>query len=141
MDKSIKYKTKQRASILNYLKQNKDHHITAEEILVHFKEIGTPIGKSTVYRYLDSLVSENVIRRYITQERSSACFQYVENKQKCNNHYHMKCINCGALYHIDCKEIKELQNHILKHHKFNLDVCRTVLYGTCQKCLNELKNI
>ena len=80
MEKIFKYKTKQRENILNYLKQNKQNHITADQIIEHFKSTGTPIGKSTVYRYLDNLVTENIIRKYISQERGSACFQYIDNQ-------------------------------------------------------------
>lgn len=137
MKKILKYKTKQRENLLNYLKQNKKEHITAEQIIKHFKSIGNPIGKSTVYRYLDSLVCENIIRKYINQERGSACFQYIENNETCTNHYHMKCTKCGDLIHLNCEEISELQNHIFKEHGFELDICKTVLYGTCSKCLKK----
>ena len=135
MEKKFKYKTKQREHILNYLKTNEKNHVTAEEIIEYFKSIENPIGKSTVYRYLDNLVAENIIRKYIIQERGSACFQYIKNQESCNNHYHMKCIKCGALFHLECNEITDLQNHILQNHNFKLDICKTVLYGTCNNCL------
>lgn len=134
------YKTKQRANILNYLKQNNNKHITAEDIINHFKKIGTPIGKSTIYRYLDNLVQENIIRKYVSTEAVAACFQYINNQNECNNHYHMKCTKCGALIHLDCEEVNELSEHIFKDHKFKLDTCKTVLYGICEKCLNKEEN-
>ena len=136
MEKISKYNTKQRQNILNYLKENVQKHITAEEIIEHFKKQENPISKSTVYRYLDNLVSENIIRKYISQERACACFQYIENQESCNKHYHMKCIKCGALFHLDCEEISKLEEHIFKNHNFKLDICKTVLYGICKECLN-----
>ena len=60
MEKS--YKTKQRARILEYLKDNKDKHITADTIIEHFKSTGNPIGKATVYRYLDRYRYNGFIR-------------------------------------------------------------------------------
>lgn len=135
MEKIFKYKTKQRENILNYLKKHVEEHTTAEEIIEHFKKVGNPIGKSTVYRSLDNLVEENIVRKYISQERACACFQYIENQEECSNHYHMKCIKCGNLFHLDCDEISKIESHILKNHKFKLDICRTVLYGTCENCL------
>lgn len=134
MENNFKYKTRQRIKILEFLKNNKEH-VTAENIISYFKNQGCPIGKSTVYRCLDGLVEENIVRKYISSERSSACFQYIENNEKCNTHYHMKCIKCGNLFHLDCDEIFDLQKHILKEHNFKIDICKTVLYGTCQKCL------
>lgn len=135
MEKS--YKTKQRLYILEYLKQNMDEHITADKIIEHFKLIGNPIGKATVYRYLENLVEENMVRKYIMPDRNTAaCFQYVDKNSSCNSHYHMKCIKCGALIHIDCNELKELANHIYNEHNFQLDIFKTVLYGTCENCMN-----
>lgn len=134
---TFKYKTKQRAHIIEYLKQNINNHITAETIIEYFKNVNIAIGKSTVYRCLDSLVQENIIRKYATAERESACFQYIDNSEECNNHYHMKCIKCGSLIHLDCDEIQELQQHILKEHNFKLDICKTVLYGICKACMEQ----
>lgn len=132
-----KYKTKQRNSIIEYLKINKDKHITADKIIEHFKATENPIGKSTVYRCLDNLVSENVLRKYVISERDGACFQYVENHDNCVNHYHMKCTECGKLLHLECNEITELQEHILNQHNFKIDICKTVLYGLCSDCMNR----
>lgn len=140
MEKNFKYKTKQRMKILEHLK-NKQEHVTAENIIEHFKNEGSPIGKSTVYRCLDSLVEENIIRKYISSERSSACFQYIKNNEKCNNHYHMKCTKCGNLFHLNCDEIFELQQHIFKEHNFKIDICKTILYGTCENCLMQEQNM
>lgn len=130
------YKTKQRSAILEYLRANVGEHITADNIIEYFKINGNPIGKSTVYRYLDSLVQENVIRKYATSERGdSACYQYVEENNSCGTHFHMKCLKCGALIHLDCHEVEELSEHILKEHNFRLDVFKTILYGTCENCM------
>ena len=135
MEKS--YKTKQRAAILEYLKNNVDNHITADNIIEYFKAIDNPIGKSTVYRYLDNLVEENIVRKYASSEHGgSACFQYVDGKDECHMHFHMKCSKCGSLIHLDCHEIEELSDHIFKDHKFKIDMCKTVLYGTCEKCMS-----
>lgn len=136
MEKS--YKTKQRANIIKYLINNKSKHITAEMILTYFKDIGEPIGKSTIYRYLDSLVADNKVRKYVASESgSAACFQYIDDAHECKEHYHMKCTKCGNLIHLNCDEIEELSKHIFREHKFKLDVCKTILYGICQNCQKE----
>ena len=134
-----KYKTKQRESIVEFLKENSGKHITADEIMEHFKIVGNPIGKSTVYRCLDSLLLENIIRKYAVSEREGACYQYIDNHDECVNHYHMKCISCGKLFHLECEEVSELEEHILKHHSFQIDICKTILYGYCKNCMKECK--
>lgn len=133
-----KYNTKQRERILEYLKENKDSNITAEEILKHFNLIGENIGKATVYRFLNNLVKENIIKKYMVEGRNCSCYQYIE-EQNCEDHFHLKCEKCNKIIHLECDEFKEVQNHILEEHKFKLDNVKTVFYGICEECKKEEK--
>lgn len=128
------YKTKQKELILNYCIKNKDNHLTAADIVKHINETGQNIGIATVYRYLDKLVNKGIIRKYFLDDKSGACYQYVEKGEKCHEHFHLKCIECGALIHLDCSYFKSLNEHILCHHGFKVDNSRTVLYGRCENC-------
>jgi Fur family ferric uptake transcriptional regulator len=58
MNSRSKYKTKQREILLDYFKLVPGVHITASDVCDYLKEHGAPIGKSTVYRQLESLVDE-----------------------------------------------------------------------------------
>ena len=135
MNSKLKYKTKQRDILVNYLREASGH-ITASDVCEYFKEHGSPIGQSTVYRQLESLVDEGIINKYIIDAGSPACFEYVgehhgEGDKVC---YHCKCEKCGKLIHLHCDEISELQEHLFKEHKFKLDPKRTVFYGYCEEC-------
>ena len=138
MKRNNSYKTKQREIILEYLKKYKDEHISVDDILYHLKTNGTPVGKSTVYRYLDKLVKENIVRKYRTEEGKSACYQYFAD-ETCKAHYHFKCSNCSTLFHVDCEVFHDIEEHLKKDHDFYLDSCKTVLYGLCQSCKQEKK--
>ncbi len=128
-----KYNTKQREKILNFLKEKKDSNTTAEEILAYFNSKGENIGKSTVYRFLNNLVKENVIKKYMVEGRNCSCYQYIEEKN-CKEHYHLKCERCNKIIHLECDEFKEIQKHIANEHDFELDSIKTVLYGICKEC-------
>jgi len=128
-----KYNTKQREKILKYLKDNQNSNTTADEILKHFNNSHEKIGKATVYRYLNNLVEENVIKKYMLEDRNCSCYQFVEN-QHCEEHYHLKCEKCDKIIHLECEEFNNIQTHILKEHNFELDKYRTVLYGICEEC-------
>lgn len=140
---SIKgYKTKQKDLILNYFKESNKRHITAEELVDHLKEKGNTVGKSTVYRTLDRLVEQGIIRRFFIEEGYGACYQYSGESNKCEEHFHLKCVSCGELLHIQCKLLMEVEKHILKDHDFSVDNRKTVLYGRCHKCIDtEVKEI
>ncbi len=133
------YKTRQKEKILNYLKENSDKHVTAAQIISYLSSGDESVGSATVYRYLDKLVSNNIVRKYYLDEKTGACYQFAENNQECHEHFHLKCIGCGRLYHIDCSYMKALSGHIFEHHGFKVDNSKTVLYGKCDEC--EKKNI
>lgn len=133
-----KYNTKQREKILNYLKQNKESNVTADDILSYFEKNGENIGKATVYRFLNILVKENIIKKFILEDKKCSCFQFVEDKQ-CNEHYHLKCEKCNKIIHLECEEFKNIQAHIAYEHKFKLDNIKTVLYGICENCNKNQK--
>lgn len=137
-DNSKAYKTKQRELILNYLIENKNHHVIAEDIAEHLKNQGNSVGKSTVYRYLDKLVNDGTVKKYYIEEGKSACYQYSENND-CNHHYHFKCTECGHLFHVECSQLDEMTEHLYQHHRFTIDLCKTVIYGKCETCSIGLK--
>lgn len=119
--------------IWDLLKENKDSNITAEEILNYFAQNGNKIGKATVYRYLNDLVKQNIVKKYMVENRNCSCYQYIE-EQNCSEHYHLKCEKCNKIIHLECDEFKEVQNHIAKEHNFEIDSVKTVLYGVCKEC-------
>lgn len=128
------YNTKQKNIIVEMLQKNKDRHLTADEMLRILDETGNSVSKATLYRFLDVLVSTGDLRKYITSEGEKACYQYID-EDTCHEHYHLKCIYCGRLIHVDCTHIDEIQKHISEHHNFNVDKSRVVLYGTCNECM------
>ena len=134
MSTSNGYKTKQRDLILNYFIENKSKHVTAEDIVIHLNNEGTSVGKSTVYRCLDKLMEQGAIRKYIIEEGIGACYQYQDENNDCEEHFHLKCIDCGRLIHLQCDYLAEADEHILHHHNFRIDNRKTVLYGHCGKC-------
>lgn len=128
------YKTRQKEIILNLFLENKDKHLTAAEIVNHINKNDENIGTATVYRYLDKLVSNGVIRKYFLDDKTSACYQYIDPEHKCHEHFHLKCLVCGKLMHLDCDHMQTVSEHILAEHGFTVDNSRTVLYGRCKDC-------
>lgn len=138
-NKGISYKTKQRQIILNFLKNNKTNHITAEDIMEHLRDQNTPVGKSTIYRYLDILIKDNIVKKYTIDKISSACYQYISENNECDIHYHLRCTICGKLFHVQNILFNDISNVLLKDFDFKLDNSKTVLYGICKECQNKEK--
>ena len=139
MNTRSKYRTRQRDILLGYLKATPGVHFTASDVCRYFQEQGTPIGQSTIYRQLESLVAEGIINKYIIDGTSPACFEYVGEDMhvEAETCFHCKCEKCGKLIHLHCDELAEIQSHLYKEHRFKLDLMRTVFYGLCEQCIGE----
>ena len=111
-------------------------HFFADDIYESLREKGERIGRTTVYRQLDRLVSEGYARRTVG-ERGGSCYSYV--KDGCHEHYHMVCKECGRLAHLSCDHVEELFHHIKSEHGFEIDPGQTVLYGLCAACRRKQK--
>ena len=96
------YNTKTRQLILDYLINNRQHAVSASNILEHLEAEGASPNPTTVYRYLDKLAGEQRIMKYVADKGEKAVFQYVDEGRHCREHLHLKCVQCGRIYHLDC---------------------------------------
>ena len=132
------YKTKQRLIIEGFLKERAGEHLTADDIVFMLEQRGRPVGKATVYRCLERLMEQGMVKRYAFGEGKSASYEYQEEAEK--GRYHLKCCGCGELTHLECELLDRLPEHILEHHGFTLDAGQTVLMGRCEKCSGHTQN-
>lgn len=130
------YRTRQREVILEFLKNSDSRHVSIEEVLEHIKAAGEKVGRTTIYRYMEKLTDEGVLRKYFIEEGAGACYQYVNPQKNCREHFHLKCLKCGSLIHVECEYLEQIGSHILTHHGFEVDNTKTVFYGICRDCRN-----
>jgi len=127
------YRTKQREIILRFLQNNSGRHLTADDVCDHLRAGGTAVGRATVYRHLERMVESGEVRRY-KMDDAGACYQYSGGEEDCGTHHHLKCTECGRLFHMECDVLNTIAGHVREHHGFVLDSERTVLYGRCADC-------
>lgn len=128
------YNTKQKQIIFEFLLENKNKLLTCDEIAFALKNSGTPVGKATLYRFLDSLVTSGDARKISDDNKKSAAYQLLDKEMDCKGHMHLKCIYCGELHHLGCEFMNSVGEHIQNHHNFIIDNTKTVIYGTCSEC-------
>ena len=126
------YSTKQRGAVLEFLK-DASRHITPQEILTHLKESGVNISLATIYRTLDKLCTDGVVRKMTMGDGAGSCYQYVAESD-CHSHIHLKCVECGKLIHLSCDFLANMESHIHKDHGFTISAGKTVIYGKCSDC-------
>ena len=83
MKKDSGYNTRQKENLLTYLINNKNKHTNVQEISAFLSSEGTPVGVATIYRQLDRLVEQGLVRKYAFDGKTSACYQYIEDEEQC----------------------------------------------------------
>ena len=136
------YKTEQKKAIFNFLAAHSEQAFTMDEIVEALQSdasLPAAPGKSTVYRIIPSLVEEGRVKRFV--EGTSRHFRYqLVNKEHCDSHLHMKCLECGKLYHMEDGESEEIIHQIMEKHGFSVNEQNTVLMGCCENCHMSDKN-
>lgn len=123
------YNTQQRKILIDFLQSNSSKAYTIEEII---SGIGGELSQSTAYRLMTKLVDDGLVHRSVKGNSRSFVYQYISN-EKCEGHLHMKCTDCGKVYHLDSSVTAHIQNDIKENTNFEID-SHTVLLGKCKIC-------
>ena len=79
------------------------HPVTAQELVVSLAPRG--IGRATVFRTLDLLVSEGVLARIHGIEHGSRCVRYTACAPE--HHHHLTCRSCGRVEEIRASGLED----------------------------------
>lgn len=131
MSRSESYKTKQKELLLSIIK-NQKREFTIKDI---YNQVKDKTGLTTIYRLIDKLNNDGLLNKYIGKDNITY-YQYLD---KCSheNHFFLKCTNCGNIIHIDCDCISELSNHIINEHHFIPSHEHIIINGICNNCKNN----
>ena len=127
-----KYNTEQRKKLLLFLISNENSFVSAEDIEKYIEKEKINIGLTTIYRFLNSLEKQGKVR--VELKEHTKFYQYI--LEECENHYHLKCKNCGEITHLDCEELEELKEHVFEEHNFIID-SKFEIYGLCGNCYKK----
>jgi len=108
-------------------------HVTANEVYEFIKEAYSTIGKGTVYRNLDILVEEGALRKVEVPDGPNR-FDFT-----LKNHYHVRCVKCGAVSDVDMDEIPDLLERIHNTHGIEFLDYDISFKGICPKCREKVK--
>lgn len=130
----MSYTTTSRTKILEYLEENSSKTVTVNNISEHLKENGCEVNVTTIYRFLDKLIDDEKVIKYVAEKGKQATFQYVENGHRCDEHLHLQCIKCGGITHLECDFMNEIAKHIGSNHGFKIQCKNSIIYGICKSC-------
>ncbi len=105
-------------------------HFTAEELIDHLDEHGTPVSKATVYRTLTLLVESGHLE---TRDFGRGALLY-EHVQGHSHHDHIVCLECGKIVEFRNAQIEEIQKKVASRKGFRIESHVLKIYGRCKKC-------
>ncbi len=110
-------------------------HVTADEVYEFIKKDHPTIGKGTVYRNLGILAEEGAIRKVEVPDGPDRFDFTLEN------HYHVRCVNCGDILDVDMDEIPDLEKRIHNNHGVKFLSYDIFFKGICPECMKENKEV
>ena len=133
----MNYNTKQKKAIMKCVRNMMNQHFTVDMVCEKLVKDMENVGRTTVYRYLEVLSKDGILRKYAAQQGESVCYQVIDEGNMCSEHFHLKCEKCGSLIHMECDELNDVAEHIKNHHGFCLNPLKTVIYGVCEGCTQK----
>ena len=128
-DKGLKI-TPQRMSILEAI-YTLNNHPTADNIIEYIRESHPNIATGTVYKVLDTLAENKIIKKVKTDKDIMRYDGVIEN------HHHMYCSECDLIEDYVDKELDELLKEYFKKKNFagfTLEDIVVQIRGTFDKC-------
>ena len=128
--------TNQRLLVLEVLADQRDRHMTAEDIYELVKEDYPEIGLATIYRTLQLLLEMQLVDRINLDD---GCVRYeigtlIEGGEGKHHHHHLICKSCGKVWSFEDDLLEELESYIERKTDFHVLDHELKFYGQCKEC-------
>lgn len=123
--------TPQRLSVAAALAEA-GRRLTAEDLWQRLRRRDRRIGRATVFRSLEALVSAGLARRL---ELEHHVYGYVACEP--GHHHHLACTTCGRVLEIDESYVRPVATRVADETGFVIDDARLDFYGRCSNCLAQ----
>ena len=107
--------TEQREAIWNEIRDSNEHR-DAEDIYLKLKSNGVSVSRATVYRTIDVLVKNRLVRKMDVGEGRSLFEPRLDDK----HHDHMICIETGDIIEFYNEELENLQDKIAAENGYEV---------------------
>lgn len=133
------YRTRQREALLDYFARHRGQAMSAQALAQAVRDdpaVTPKPGRSTVYRLLQKLADEGLVKRYMQDNSRQFVYEMTDQDEHCSEHLHLKCMTCEKLIHLDREETGRVRRDVARDG-FQLDSRHTVLFGLCADCSKE----
>ncbi|WP_046159885.1 Fur family transcriptional regulator [Caldanaerobacter subterraneus] len=127
--------TTQRRVILDVIMENKNKHLSSEEIYDLVKRKYPEIGLATVYRTLQLFEELGLVYKLNFDEGRNRYELYQEDAHQ---HHHLICLKCGNVIEMEGDLLEDLEKLIEKTKNFEIVDHNAKFYGYCGNSRNKV---
>jgi len=102
--------TPQRQQILEVMLENKEKHLSAEDVYNLVKRKAPDVGLATVYRTLELFLEHDIIHS-VNFGDGRKRYEYGDNTDG-HHHHHAICLKCGKILEINEDLLEELEEQV-----------------------------
>ena len=107
--------TAQRQAVWDEIRKSNEHR-DAEDIYLKLKSDGVRVSRATVYRTIDVLVKNRLVRKMDVGDGRSLFEPRLDDK----HHDHMICLETGNIIEFFDEELENLQDRIAKEYGYKV---------------------
>ena len=112
-----------RLRILELLEEEKDNHLSAEDIFKALLAVGEDVGLATVYRVLTQFEQAGIVKKN-NFEDGRAVYELHQDQ----HHDHMICVDTGKIIEFNDEIIETRQAEVAKELGYKIEDHSMVLY-------------
>jgi Fur family ferric uptake transcriptional regulator len=132
--KAREYKlTPRRKYVLRVLLENKDKHLSAEEVYNLVKAKAPDVGLATVYRTLE-LFSDFDIIHCMDFGDGRKRYEFGDTEEAGHQHHHLICLKCGKILEMGEDLLEDLESRVSSELGFEILNHQLKIFGYCKNC-------
>lgn len=119
--------TRQRTTVLDALR-GRVQAVTAQDLHAELRAGGEPVGLTTVYRTLSSLVDAGLLDTFLRDGEQA--FRLCSD----DHHHHLICEACNRVEEITADEVERWVDGVASRRGFRVTGHRADIFGVCADC-------
>lgn len=131
--------TPQRKLVLKIFLENKERHLSAEEVFRLSREKGEDIGLATIYRTLELLEELALLHKMNFGDGRSRYELTPSNVEQHHHHHHLVCLNCARIFEVEDDLLQQLESVVESQYRFKIVNHNLQFFGYCSKCRQQEK--
>ena len=130
--------TPQRKEILQiFIENEKDPHLSAEEVYEVLKTKDFDFGLATVYRNVELLSTLGLLSR-VNFDDGRTRYELASTDPKAHQHHHLICLKCRKIIEFEDDLLEKLEATIEKKSGFEIVNHEVKFFGYCADCKKSL---